>query len=316
MAYPTSVPAFTTKQDNASQIVAAAHINDLQTEVAAVETAMLTNGLAHNLIPDSTAGGRTLGSAAKHWGQSYLKAITLLDATELTIATGAVIVTQGYHKIDTEANAATDDLETLTATGLTAGFIVVLRAEDITRVVTVKDGTGNLLLNGDYALSATDRTITLIYDGTNWRELARSVITTTGRIVQAVQGTHSTQATNDTSTYADTGLTATITPTKSTNKIRVTVTVGGCAKDTGNTELQLRLRRDSTTIAQMGSNIGNTASAATIWVGSQCITYLDSPASTSALVYKVQFASSANVARAYVQGNSALSVILLEEIEQ
>jgi hypothetical protein len=95
--------------------------------------------------------------------------------TELTIASGAVVWTGNNHTIDTESDAATDDLATITATNARTGDLVVLAPENVARVVTVKDGTGNLLLNGDYALDATDATITLRYDGSNWVELCRSV---------------------------------------------------------------------------------------------------------------------------------------------
>jgi len=171
--YPGSVTTFATR--SAGQKIASAHVNALQDEVNALEDALLTTGLEHNLFPESTADARTLGTSSKYWGLSYLKAVCLLDASELTIASGVITATQGYHKIDTEANAASDDLDTITAgSGLTAGTLLVVRAEDVARVVTLKDGTGNLLLNGDFALSATDRQMLLIYDGTNWREIARS----------------------------------------------------------------------------------------------------------------------------------------------
>lgn len=102
--------------------------------------------------------------------------LRFVDATELTIASDAITVTQNYHRVDTEADAAADNLATITAgASVAAGFVLVLRAENVARVVTVKDGTGNILLGGDCVLSATDRTLTLIYDGTNWRELSRSV---------------------------------------------------------------------------------------------------------------------------------------------
>ena len=108
------------------------------------------------------------------------------DAAELTIASDAVTVTKNYHKVDTQADAATDDLSTITAgSGVAAGFVLVLRAENVARVVTVKDSVGNILLSGDCVLSATDRTLTLLYDGTNWRELGRSV--NTGAIAVASQ---------------------------------------------------------------------------------------------------------------------------------
>ena len=212
MGYPSSIQTFTAK--SAGQTIQPAHVNDLQTETTAVETGLLT-GLAHDLVPDSTANARGLGSSSKQWGLAYVKAVMLADATELTIASGAITVTQGYHAVDTEGNAAADDLDSITAgSGITAGAKVVFRAEDVSRVVTLKDGTGNLLLNGDCALSATDRTITLIYDGTNWREIARSVHTSP---LRANSGTTTSAAAENVDTVAISGLTA-----KDTLKVVVT----------------------------------------------------------------------------------------------
>ena len=193
-SYPASAKSFTPIVD-ASDYPQATHLNQAYDEITALEQALVSSGLEHNLFPESTGDARTLGTNTKYWGPAYIKAVSLLDASELTIASGAVVVTQGYHKIDTEADAASDDLDTLTATGLTAGFITVLRAENVARVVTLKDGTGNLLLAGDYAMSATDRTITLLFDGTNWRELARSVTATEGTWTPTLGGntTYTTQ---------------------------------------------------------------------------------------------------------------------------
>ena len=43
---------------------------------------------------------------------------------------------------------------------------------EATSTPTLKDGTGNLILNGDYAMAAGDR-IMLVCDGTNWFEVCR-----------------------------------------------------------------------------------------------------------------------------------------------
>jgi hypothetical protein len=174
-SYPASAKSFSAL--NVGDIIQDTQIEAAYDEITALEQALLSTGLAHPLTPDASANGRTLGSTSKFWGLSYLKGVAFADATELTIATGAIAATQSYHKIDTESDAAADDLDTIAAgAGIVAGSVLVLRAENVARVVTVKDGTGNLLLSGDCALSATDRTLTLLYDGTNWRELARSVL--------------------------------------------------------------------------------------------------------------------------------------------
>lgn len=175
--YPGSVKSFTAVNDG--DVVSDEMFEDAYAEITAIEQALLVDGLEHDLFPQSSSDARTLGTTAKAWGLSYLKGLHLSAATELTIASGAVTVSQGFHKIDTESDAASDDLDTVTAgTGIQEGFLLVLRAENVARVVTLKDGTGNLLLNGDCALNATDKLILLIYDGTNFREIARSAPST------------------------------------------------------------------------------------------------------------------------------------------
>lgn len=92
--------------------------------------------------------------------------------SELTIATGAITITKTYHTVDTESDASTDDLDTIS--GGTAGDIIVLSAADGARDVVVKDGTGNIKSNGDFTLDNAEDTWSAIYDGTNWLELSRS----------------------------------------------------------------------------------------------------------------------------------------------
>ena len=86
------------------------------------------------------------------------------DAGELTIATGAITITGANHTVDTEADAATDDLDTIS--GVSNGAFVTLRAENAGRSVVVKDGTGNIETPGgeDITLSGTETTLTLQYD--------------------------------------------------------------------------------------------------------------------------------------------------------
>lgn len=93
-------------------------------------------------------------------------------ATALTITSGIITKSRSYHKIDTESAAASDDLDTIN--GGAEGDILVIRATSSSRTVVAKDNTGNLQLAGDCTLDNAEDTLTLIYDGTNWLELARS----------------------------------------------------------------------------------------------------------------------------------------------
>jgi hypothetical protein len=139
-----------------------------------------------------------------------------------------------------------------------------------------------------------------------------------GKVLQVVYGSTSTFAASSSATYADTGLTATITPTLSTSKVLVLVTQNGCAKYTNNTGGDLQLLRDSTSLIVFGRNVGQTGSTATNNIGSVGCQYLDSPATTSATTYKTQFASRAGSAEFDVQDGAAgvtpFSTIVLLEI--
>ena len=133
-----------------------------------------------------------------------------------------------------------------------------------------------------------------------------------GKVLQVVAATYSTETQNTTSTYADTGLTATITPSLSTSKILVLVTQNGVAKN-NDTGVGIRLMRGATNIAQIADVLNNTASAL-LQNGNANVSYLDSPATTSATTYKTQFNSFQNISYARVQNNGNLSSIVLLEI--
>jgi hypothetical protein len=135
-----------------------------------------------------------------------------------------------------------------------------------------------------------------------------------GKVLQVVNTTYATAVSSASSTYSDTGLTATITPTSATSKILVFVSQNGVGKDTGNTGVNLRLLRDATTIVQLEIRAGHTGSTATNFVGGSSTTYLDSPATTSATTYKTQLASNSGGNAAYVQGDNQRSTITLMEI--
>jgi hypothetical protein len=92
-----------------------------------------------------------------------------------TIASGVITIgrTDKHVVVDTEASAASDDLDTISG-GAYIGQTITLRSTTSTRDPTVKDGTGNLRLAGDCILTNADDTITLMFDGTNWREMCRS----------------------------------------------------------------------------------------------------------------------------------------------
>ena len=139
----------------------------------------------------------------------------------------------------------------------------------------------------------------------------------TGKILQVVSAHTGTQATSNSQTYADTGLTASITPSSSSNKVLVLVQQSA-GKHDGNTKVNIRMYRDSTEIGGVvaGRDIGETNNSNTNNVGMGFSnSYLDSPSSTSAVVYKTQFNNNDGAGTAKVQVGSGQSYITLMEIE-
>lgn len=95
-------------------------------------------------------------------------------SSELTIATGSVAAVRSHHTIDTEADDATDDLDTITVAGVSDGALIMLRLANAARVVTLKHGVDNLNLKDglDTVLEAGTPTF-LLRVGANWEEVEK-----------------------------------------------------------------------------------------------------------------------------------------------
>ena len=119
---------------------------------------------------------RLVGAAEPRFGHTL--PLNLRSAASLTIATG--VITAGlaaaaaWYSVDTEAAAASDDLDTIN--GGATGDLICLKAANSARTVVAKHATGNLQLNGsaDFNLDNANDVLVLIYDGTNFLEIARS----------------------------------------------------------------------------------------------------------------------------------------------
>jgi hypothetical protein len=136
----------------------------------------------------------------------------------------------------------------------------------------------------------------------------------TGSVLQVVNATYSTQINTTGATFIDTGLTASITPKFSTSKVLCIVNMVGVGKDTTNTWASFKLLRGSTTIITFEAQAGWTNSTGTNGVGGVSTNYLDSPATTSATTYKVQYANQIGTGNVYAQLANASSTITLMEI--
>ena len=138
-----------------------------------------------------------------------------------------------------------------------------------------------------------------------------------GTVLQVVQANNSTQYSTVSSTFAATGIAATITPTSATSKILAVVHVSDCTNAYSNGSLLgLKLYRASTAIISFGYYVGfNTAGSTTTDVGTCSTSYLDSPATTSATTYTVYINSANNTGSMYVNySTGSTSTVTLMEI--
>lgn len=113
------------------------------------------------------------GVYVNHVGSATEKVSSDGDWSTKTIASGVLTVTTSRHKVDTQGATATDDLDTISSG--TDGQLLILTAVSAARVVTAKDGTGNLkLAGGDFVFTNITDTLMLVKQGSNFLEISRS----------------------------------------------------------------------------------------------------------------------------------------------
>ena len=136
-----------------------------------------------------------------------------------------------------------------------------------------------------------------------------------GKVLQVVQATTSTSTSTNGSSYIDTTLTATITPSAATSKVLIM------------TYQSFNLSRASVSDAGAFTNLVRTSTdilsqpASTLSFGDDndhkwglSVNYLDSPSTTSATTYKTQMKTGSASHTIYAQQGNTPSVIILMEI--
>jgi hypothetical protein len=141
----------------------------------------------------------------------------------------------------------------------------------------------------------------------------------TGSVVQVVHASTNSSVVMSSGTHVDTGLTATITPTSSSNKILVSVHQNGLRKHSNhaNNDITAYILRGSTNIAHIAKYLGFTQTSLNLYIGNVSGEMLDSPATTSATTYKTTFANpdgGGSGGTITAQEGSARSTITLTEI--
>jgi hypothetical protein len=149
-----------------------------------------------------------------------------------------------------------------------------------------------------------------------------TILTTTspkaGNVIQVVSVTNSTQVGITSTSYTDTGLQASITPTSSSSKILILVNQAGALRRDSSAEQSglANLVRGATQITQIVQIQRMTGASNQYVPYFNGIVYLDSPATTSSTTYKTQakVASSSDNGTIYFQVDNLDSTITLMEI--
>ena len=141
-----------------------------------------------------------------------------------------------------------------------------------------------------------------------------------GKVLQVVYADYSTQTAIASTSYGDSGLTGTITPTSATSKILVIASLTTVAyRQSDGQNVSMQLVRGATSIKDFtrvqgfySTNLTNGEE----FYGRVTTTYLDSPATTSSTTYKIQgkVSTTANSGQVTFQPASSPSTFILMEI--
>lgn len=151
-SYPGAIKSFTQQVDLVDTIDAA-DVNLAYDEIEAIETELGIDvaGTATDLVT-------RLAQSIADDGD-----VVFAAATELTIATGVITVTQNWHTVDGEGDAS-DVLATIN--GGSEGMVVILRPESDTVTITIDHEAGNISCIGqhDIVMENLEDFAILVYD--------------------------------------------------------------------------------------------------------------------------------------------------------
>ena len=140
-----------------------------------------------------------------------------------------------------------------------------------------------------------------------------------GKILQVVNTLFNTSTDSSSTSYADTGMSRTITCSATSSKVLILVSHGGLLKESNDEGGKIQLGRtisgSYTALAMFENDYGRNGSTALNAVGGASTCYLDSPSSTAEITYKTRFANSVSADDLVrICQNSATATITCMEI--
>jgi hypothetical protein len=141
-----------------------------------------------------------------------------------------------------------------------------------------------------------------------------------GKVLQVVQGTRTSNTFTTSASFVDVGLSVAITPSSASSRVLIIANLNDCdAYNSGNTTEVFggfQILRDSTVLKTTNVGINNIPSGSNRTTFYQVdFNYVDSPATTSATTYKVQFRqqqSSSQSIGANASATNVMSIIAME----
>ena len=109
-----------------------------------------------------------------------------------------------------------------------------------------------------------------------------------GKVLQVVNSKIATEVTSSSTTLADTGLTATITPSSTSSKILISIHENSPVK-LDNSDMEIKLFRGTTELSRITGFTLYTGTSLQLYGQTVSTSYLDTPSTTSSTTYKTQF---------------------------
>ena len=238
------------------------------------------------------------------------------------IGAGVCTVTAGTATVTTAGSLALSQWEggNLYFTSTSASiFFDIVQSSGMTNPMTT---TGDTIYSSSgstparLGIGSTGQVLTVAAGIPSWATPAAG-----GKVLQVVHIQTTTQDSTSSTTFSDTSITATITPSSASSKVLILMNTF-CAKTAGdaNNRLLMRLLRGATDLSSglaygsFTADYGFFQASATRFYGTMAYNYLDTPSTTSATTYKIQLKNGSATAEVQTSAGNAPSTMTLLEI--